>query len=456
MLAASKAPNVGGMDRDDRAPGPYACKAQAHDRSRGVVGASNRHIRGRDRRQRSAAPISQVGKAGVWTGPVRVVSGRPVFRKNHVVFGVRVLGFTLFGVTCSRIALGQDFGAPPPEAQALVAAPAPAAAPPSAEDRLDGTTATLSAGGMLTTGNSRQLAATSNGAIETRFDANGIGFSLLANYARGGAQGEPVEVTAENVQGRLRYDRYLVERLSLFLINTARRDRFQGLNLRYNLDPGVKYLMVQEPATALWGELGYDFQYDIRRDDARIVLDADGNPVLGSGGEPALLDKTEVDHSLRAFIGFNHAFNDAVTLATGVEYLQSFVESERSRLNFDALFAAQVGGGLALGLGFGARWDHQPLPGKEELDTTTTVSLIYAFSSVATPPAAPACPACPEPAITPPANAPAEADPTPPPPVAPPAAAVPAPVEPGAAPGGPAPVSEPLPPVVGPGAPAAP
>jgi putative salt-induced outer membrane protein YdiY len=280
---------------------------------------------------------------------------------------------------------------------------------------------------MQTTGNSRQLAATANGAVETRFDSNGLGFSVLANYARGAAEGEPVEVTAENLQGRLRYDRYLVDRLSLFLINTARHDRFQGIDLRYNLDPGVKYLFLQEEDSAAWVELGYDLQYDVRRDEARIQLDENDEPI----DDAPLLDKTLTDHSARGYLGLRHAFNDSVTFQAGAEYLQSLVDTERRRVNFDALFASQVGGGLSLGVGFGARYDNAPLPGKKKLDTATTVSLIYAFSSeseplpaeapaaIEAPPAAAEPPALPTPA---PAPAATEVAPTPEPaPAAPPA-----------------------------------
>ena len=39
-------------------------------------------------------------------------------------------------------------------------------------------------------------------------------------------------------------------------------------DFRLNIDPGVKYLFVNTTPTQFWGELGYDFQYDIRRDDA--------------------------------------------------------------------------------------------------------------------------------------------------------------------------------------------
>jgi hypothetical protein len=178
--------------------------------------------------------------------------------------------------------------------------------------------------------------------------------------------------TTENAQGRLRYDRYVADRASVFLITTGRHDRFQGLDFRLNLDPGMKYLFVKAQADALWAEAGYDFQYDIRRDDARTEL----NPNLPS----VLLSKTATDHSVRLFGGLRHAFNTEVTLATGLEYLQSVIGATRYRLNFDALFAAKVGGGLAIGIGFGARYDHDPLPGKLGLDTTSTLSLIYSHN----------------------------------------------------------------------------
>jgi hypothetical protein len=140
-----------------------------------------------------------------------------------------------------------------------------------------------------------------------------------------------------------------------------------------------------------------------------VVLDDKKNVVIDPAtGQPKLLDKTALDHSIRAFVGHKHAFNKEVTLSLGLEYLQSVVDTDRYRSNADALFAAKVGGGLAVGLGVSGRYDHQPLPGKETLDTATTLSLIYAFSDI---PEKKTCP-CPDPA--PPVEAPA---PPPAPPV---------------------------------------
>jgi len=176
-----------------------------------------------------------------------------------------------------------------------------------------------------------------------RIGDDGFGASLLGNYGQGAPPGKAIVATAENVQGRLRYDRYVLDDASVFLLATGRHDRFQGLDFRLNADPGFKYLFVNRPANKLWVEIGYDFQYDIRRDADRIVTNDDGTPVLDASGQVVVLDKTFVDHSARLFAGARHAFNKEVTLTAGVEYLQSVLDVARDRLNFDAVFAAKAG-----------------------------------------------------------------------------------------------------------------
>jgi putative salt-induced outer membrane protein YdiY len=321
-------------------------------------------------------------------------------------------GILLFLCSSNAFAQATPTGAPPPDAKALVEAPKKGPEAPKLEKPLDGTTVSVSAGGVLTTGNSRLLALSGNGLYETRWDNNAVGAAVIGNYGQGATAGKDIQVSAENLQGKLRYDRYLVEEASLFLINTGRHDRFQGLSFRYNLDPGFKYIFVNHTSTSFWGEVGYDLQHDVRREDGRAVLDADKKPTFDANGQPILLDKTQTDHSSRLFAGLKHAFNKEVTFASGLEYLQSFVDSTRYRLNFDALIAANIGAGFAFGFGFSARYDHDPLPGKEKLDTSSTVSLIFAFDSV-TPKKPDNCP-CPGPEAAPPAPpAPVPADATP-------------------------------------------
>jgi hypothetical protein len=306
-----------------------------------------------------------------------------------------LLPLFILTLTSAGSALAADaapMGTPPSDGKALVEAPKAGPDAPKVKDKVDGTTVSASAGGMLTTGNSRLLALSGSAVYEKRFDVHGIGASLLGNYGEGAPPGNAVVVTAENLQGKLRYDFYLKPELALFILNTGRHDRLQGIDFRYNLDPGVKYIVWDASTTTLWGEVGYDLQHTIRRDQDRVITDADGNPVIDvTTGLVELIPKTQTDHSIRAFIGYKHAFNKEVTLSTGAEYLQSVIDSDRYRVNVDALFAAKIVGGLAVGFGFSARYDHQPLAGKEKLDTASTLSLIYAFSNVKEPPKAPAC-----------------------------------------------------------------
>jgi putative salt-induced outer membrane protein YdiY len=290
--------------------------------------------------------------------------------------GVVAVGLGAMLGLASRTALAQEaMGAPPPEATKAAAGPGPARDAPKITTAPEGTTASVSAGGLSSSGNSKLVAFTLSGLYDWRGGANGMGASLVGNYGRSAAPGTDMKTTTENLQGRIRYDRYLIDEASLFLLTTGRHDKFQGLAFRLNVDPGFKYLFVNRPKTQLWAEAGYDFQYDTRIEAARQVKD-------DMGMVTETLPKHETDHSVRVFLGFKHAFNDATALSNGIEYLQSFVDGERYRFNYDVLFTAKVWGDLALGVGFNARYDNSPLPEKVKLDTTSTLSLVYSYTNV--------------------------------------------------------------------------
>ncbi len=332
-------------------------------------------------------------------------------------------------------------GAPPPDAEALAAGPeGPTDAPKIEVPKNDSTAVTLSAGGLLTSGNSRTIALTLNGAFDLRRGNNGFGVSVLGNYGEAAPKPDLDMVpSAENVQGRLRYDRYFGDRMSLFLITTGRYDKFQGLAFRLNLDPGFKYIAYKSKITALWAEVGYDFQHDTRTEAAIKEVEANGEK----------LAKTRIDHSARIFAGFRHAFTQDITFSTGVEYLQSFVKTDiadyNSRVNLNAVLAAKLFKGFSVGIGFNAAYDRQPIGERQKLDTTTTLSLIYGWTDAV--PAKkddkPKCPVCPE--VKPPPATDAKPAPTPEPanPAAP--APTPVPVPAPAASPAPAPAASPAP-----------
>jgi putative salt-induced outer membrane protein len=117
----------------------------------------------------------------------------------------------------------------------------------------EATELSLSAGGLVASGNTRSLALTTAGNFKLRRGMNQLTSALAANFARSAAnRDEPLEQTAENVQGKVRYDRFLSRHVALFLGASGRHDRFQGLDLRFNLDPGVAYYFVDVDRHQLW------------------------------------------------------------------------------------------------------------------------------------------------------------------------------------------------------------
>jgi putative salt-induced outer membrane protein len=236
------------------------------------------------------------------------------------------------------------------------------------EEAKDAQEANVSLGGMQSSGNSRSLAATMAAQYRLRRRSNQLSALAAANFARSAATpDENMRTTVENYQAKVRYDRFLLERLAVFIATSGRRDRFQGLDLRLNVDPGVAYYFIDEQKHQLWSELGYDLQYDLRNQDSIDAAALQGQTV----------EKTATQHSGRAFAGYANSLNEAATLTTGVEFLLGLPETERWRLNWDAGLSSKIGGAFSLATTFSLKYDHAPLPGVKELDTTTALSLVY-------------------------------------------------------------------------------
>jgi len=231
----------------------------------------------------------------------------------------------------------------------------------------DATEAKLQIGALLSTGNARSLASTASGSMRLRRAANEFSAVAAANYARSAATpADSTQTTMENYQGKLRYDRFVTHNVSLFLSLSGRRDRFQGLDARLNLDPGLAYYFISEEKQRLWGELGYDLQYDLRRDEA-IATAAERGTILG---------KTKSRHSARGFVGYHTNVNEHVGFDTGAELLLGIPATENWRLNWLSSLTTALDSRFSLGATFNLRYDHNPLPGVEKLDTVTSMNLI--------------------------------------------------------------------------------
>jgi putative salt-induced outer membrane protein len=227
----------------------------------------------------------------------------------------------------------------------------------------------IAAGGLFASGNARTIALTSVLKTRLRRDDHQFSGAAAINYGRAGKKGQEIDSTVENYQGLLRYDYFLTPDVSLFLQSTARRDKFQGLDLRLNIDPGIAYYFINEKVHRLWGEIGYDLQYDIRRDQDRVQKDPTA----------PLLDKTQTLHNLRLFFGYENKLRKEVSFISSIEYLQNFADLETFRFIADIGLKSNVADHLALATTYTARYENKPLPNVTELDSIASFNLVYSL-----------------------------------------------------------------------------
>jgi len=232
----------------------------------------------------------------------------------------------------------------------------------------------LGGGGMFASGNSKLLAITASALHRIRQASDQVSSGVAFNYGRAATSAaRESEATVENLQARVRYDRFFLEDWTVFLGLQGRSDRFAGLLARNRLDPGIGYFFVNTPNHSFWTEFGYDLLHDIRRDDARTRVDNEGKPIAGA----PLLPKTSTVHSSRLFLGYRYKIRDGVALAAGLEYLQGISDPGIQRINGEAVIVSKFSASLSLANAFLFRYDDRPLPGKEPLDLASTVSLMY-------------------------------------------------------------------------------
>lgn len=246
-----------------------------------------------------------------------------------------------------------------------------AAAQRAAEaENKDGSSIKLTFGGFLSQGNSRAIALTGAADYSVRRSASQFAAQAAVNYGRSAPTiGDPYETTVENYQARLRYDYFFADNVAGFFAVSARKDRFQGLDLRLNVGPGLAYYFLDEKDERLWVELGYDFQFDLR--------DQDYIDELAIAEPPQVIAKNEKRHNVRGFIGYDNQVAEAVKFSTGLEYLQNVTAAENARLNFDAGLAVQLNQDFAVAMTLSLKYDNNPLPEVEKTDLVTALNLVY-------------------------------------------------------------------------------
>lgn len=312
---------------------------------------------------------------------------------------------------------------------------------PAEED----TRLTLTLGGTLSYGNTRSVAVNFATGFILRREANVLSVDLSWVYGRSSVRDEEMvdfpdwTETANNMTGRVRYDRFLTADDALFIVARARRDEFAGLDSRITGQLGYLRNLYNQEKHRFWFEVGYDLTYDNFAPNDILVDD----------------ENWRIQHSARLFLGYDNHVSDTFSYVTGLEALMDVTDPSHIRAEWRHQVAAKIASWLELSWDTTIRFDSLP-PGQEDafdeaedqrigmFDVTSTINLVGTWDMDDPPPAPaetpapePECPTCPEcqrcpecPACPTPPPAP-EAPPAPSPPSEPTAPAPPEPASPG-------------------------
>lgn len=251
-----------------------------------------------------------------------------------------------------------------------------------AEDE-DTTRWALSAGANISTGNTRNQVFNAGTAFYALRGRHAFTFDWAFNYGR--TDVDPAdgtvgyENTVRNSVARFRYDFYLTEMDALFLALGHRWDTFAGIQTRFQVQAGYLRNIIKTEGTRAWLEAGLDYTFDNRFGgiicEDRVQCAAEMRPVVFNFQNIV---------ALRLFYGANHAFNENVSVSTGLEFLANLNSLEGGeadafediRVNWDAAVNATLVDRLNLEVKFRLQYDRVP-SARQTVDTNTIISLIY-------------------------------------------------------------------------------
>lgn len=257
--------------------------------------------------------------------------------------------------------------------------------------------AAAEAGVVLTTGNSETTTATGGFKVSRKDGADKLAIEASGAYAKSGVRviqdlngngliDNPSEITtqetvsAETLQSKLRYDRFLTEFNSLFIAALASRDIPAGKESAFGGQLGYSRQLYKSTTAETVGEIGYDFSREtLTTGTANSIHSARGFV----GHKATLIEGTQLDTSLELLSNVNRE-----TLPTG----KDGGPFKDTRINFRISVQAKIGLNMAIQMAFEARYDNRPgpmqikmlapgfVPEADSLDTIMKASFIYTFA----------------------------------------------------------------------------
>jgi putative salt-induced outer membrane protein len=237
----------------------------------------------------------------------------------------------------------------------------------------DVTTLNASFGGSMNTGNTEAWQLNTGSAFNVVRDRHGFALNMDFAFGRANvveAEGTPANDelvdTVRNLKTKARYDFFFTPMDALFLAGAYRWDTFSGLDARLQGQLGYMRNLFKETDHRFWAELGYDITYDNYDPDPLVDPDT-----------MMLLPGDEVVHSARGFLGYDNKLSATLTFLTGIEALLNVEETGDVRVAWDNALRSSISGSFQLEAKFSLQLDTEPVPGTKDVDTLTTLNLIY-------------------------------------------------------------------------------
>ncbi|HHO53051.1 MAG TPA: DUF481 domain-containing protein [Deltaproteobacteria bacterium] len=223
-------------------------------------------------------------------------------------------------------------------------------------------------GGVATSGNAMFYAINGGTSVSRKWDRNKLagvaGINIGSAVPDTNADGLIDEAerdlgylaNARRLFAEARYDRFLSDRDSLYVLGGAFHDIFAGYDLRSHEQLGYSRLLVDTEDTEVRTELGFDYAQEF----------------YVAGVDPRY-------HNVfagRLLLGLNHAFNESVGLSDTFEVYENVLQPQDVRILNTASFSSALGSSLSLKLSHALIFDNVPVEGFGPLDQTTTVTVV--------------------------------------------------------------------------------
>lgn len=207
--------------------------------------------------------------------------------------------------------------------------------------------ANMTAGLVWVAGNAQSVGGSGTAALSIKHWDNQFSFNGGFAYVQSGfskyGTGGPItdqKVSAENWLIKGRYDRYFLQKNTVFASFQSSGDKPSGYVYRLEPQAGYARLLYQSPKQLLRGEIGYDYTYE-HRPFGTVPRNADY-------------------HSGRVFVYYENTFTPYASVSEGLEMLEAFNDLATFRLNSLTTLSTQVYKNISIKVNFKLMFNNNP------------------------------------------------------------------------------------------------